>query len=720
MLLRLCLFVLPCAIACVAATITGSGDGTGEKVILPPTGFLADLAGWVRSGPAEFAQDSAHAREGHPSARIAVVPGAELKYQQVRRDLSADIRPGDEFRAAAYVSSEGVTEDPGAYLALAFLGNQGERVGIAHSRMGAGIGRLDWEKLEATGTAPEGTRSIRLSLILHAHGTAWFAEPEIVRTGRMDLWPDLGNSTRIVTIHPAHVVQAHFGGVGFHAFQHDFPASADEMDQVIYKRWRELRPTFARLNHGTKWDRTKLDQVAKHIQRMKECGTQVYLTTWDPEDARTPGALAAYARKVVDSLEYLVRTKGLDNIRWYCMTNELSLGGWGKLASDLPTFKAYQEAIHRELRARSLPIGLLATDASPIDYWPTLEWATKNMDGVTAIYGGHHYVEQPLDDERFYPWFLGRVEWATGLARAKGKDFILGEFGAKQDGRKINGVLQDRCVWFDTPQEPLIAIQVAEAAIAAINAGAFGMGYWTFMDLPDDFASGYINKWGTFRCSGADRSTRPLYYGYALLTRYFRGPAAVVKVDSSDPRLRAAAARQTRGAWSIAIVNRNKQPAPLRIGLEGGLISARFRKYVYDPAHPPSNPFGDLPGPNAVVPMKDGILSDTVGRGTLTVYTTDYRAQMPRAVSGVRVSPENGQDRLTWNPGTESVCYYRVYRSKVTNVPLRLADQIGSTTAVHLTASSAGGPWHYRVVAVDESGNPGPPSRAVTASSARP
>ena len=88
----------------------------------------------------------------------------------------------------------------------------------------------------------------------------------------------------------------------------------------------------------------------------------------------------------------------------------------------------------------------------------------------------------------------------------------------------MNGTFRDVCIYFDTPQEPLVTLQLAEAVIAAMNAGVYALGYWTFMDVPDNYAPSYLNKWGLFRCSGSDRSTRAPDDGYALLTRYFRGP----------------------------------------------------------------------------------------------------------------------------------------------------------------------------------------------------
>ena len=478
---------------CVAINPNVSGQ-TGDQarvVLLPAGSFGPDLKPWIQVGQARFEADDVQSRHGHRAARITLAPDVAPSYQQYRQDFTRDIRPGDEFRSTVWVRSRDIRNARGPYLALEFLNERGQRLAIAHSGAVTDTDREGWEQLAAEGTAPGGTVAARVSLVLHAHGTAWFADPELIRTERPVPWPDLGDHLRVVTIRADQVVQSRFGGIGFHAFHHDFPAARKELDEVIIKRWRELRPSFARINHESRWDHAKLDQVAKHLQYMKETGTELYVTTWDPEIATTPARRAAYARKIVDQLEYLVRRKGLTNIRYYCMTNEMTLGRWGSLLTDLSTFQAYHQALFDELKTRDLPIGLLATDAAPVENWGTMSWAAEHMDGITAIYGGHHYFsDRSLDDERVYPWFLGKTRWAVAPGASKGKNFLLGEFGSKQDGRTVNGVFRDVCVYFDTPQEPQVTLQLAEAAIAALNAGVYALGYWTFMDLPDNFAPG--------------------------------------------------------------------------------------------------------------------------------------------------------------------------------------------------------------------------------------
>jgi hypothetical protein len=706
---------------------SATGPAGGGPVLLQ-SGFEEGLAGWVQEGQAEFAADKDQHHGGAQSARITIAPATKTQYQQLQHEVTG-LTPRDRVTATVWVRTRGVNDGDGAYLVLEFLGAGGGRVDIAHSSVSRNSGKDGWDKLTVEAAVPQNAASTRLVLVLNSHGTAWFDDAEVTAEKVVD-WPDLGDAQRTVLIRTGQVVQPKFGGVGFDVFDHVHDASRQVRDEVLDKRWRELNPSFARIYQDCNWTPKMLDTVAVRLSRMQETGTEIYVTTWNPKYTKTADELAAYTRKIVDSLEYL-RTKGLTNIKDYCMTNELCLisedqfrqgtGTYAALKNDLPRFKAYHQALFDELKARKLDIRLLATDAQTISLWTTIDWATRNMDEITGIYGGHHYIgEYAPDDERFYPWFLSKMQWGAGLAKSRNKDFILGEFGCKQvaPGTKVGSKALDSCAYFGTPQEPLMAIQLAEAAIAAINGGIYAMAYWTFADFPDSFSetggvpSGntYANKWGVFKWSGSDNATRDHYYAYGLLTKFFRGPATVYKVDANDPRLRVAAIQHHGDkTWSIAIVNRNRHAVPVSIAVEGAAApTAALRKYVYDPNRVPSNPFGDLQDPSGKVAMKDGRLTDTVGPLALTVYTTAGDDDPPAPVQGLKESRADGKRDLSWQANSEKdLCYYRVFRSEQADFVPDVKTQIGSTIATQFTDAKAapGKEYHYKILAVDTSGN---------------
>jgi hypothetical protein len=512
-----------------------------------------------------------------------------------------------------------------------------------------------------------------------------------------------------IVVHTGQVVQPRFAGVGFHTSSH--PTTREHFEQVLGKRWRELAPRFARVTHS--WakgqpgvsDPKALEELARYLTFMKrDTATEVYLTTMGPGEAPAGPERDTYASTVASDLEYLLAS-GATNVKYYCFTNELSLKEWADMRNDLPMFRDYQQRIYNELQRRHLDVKLLATDASPVVYWNTLEWAAANMDDITDVYGAHHYLEtDDPADMNFYSWFLGRCTWASDLARKKGKNFILGEFGSRQYFDKKYGYRWDTCLHYGTPREPMAALQVAEAALAAINGGVYAMGYWTFTDYPEWSDEPYINQWGVFKWATNGSETRAPYYSYGLLTKFFGGPATVFRVEARDPKLRVAAVRHQDGdTWSIAVINRNPGPVKIALRLEGAPLAADFRKYVYDPANVPQTEDGDLQQATGKVALRQGEFEDTVGPDQLALYTTRYDDVPPAPVKGLKVSPIEDGRRIAWEAnGEPDLCYYRVFHNRV---------RIGSTITTEFadTGPERLQPGEYEVVAVDQSGNASEP-----------
>jgi hypothetical protein len=515
------------------------------------------------------------------------------------------------------------------------------------------------------------------------------------------------NQVRI-RVQERQVLNPSFIGFGFHVF---FPCHVKQLtpeirNEVLYKRWLELRPSFARITHKWNLGEAHLAELVTTMKMMQKTDTRVYLTTWDPK-ATPPGAKReAYAKETIAMLADL-RKQGCHNLSWYCLANELSvrgdigngviLKGWGAMRAHMDTFKDYHRLFHQELKERKLDIGLLAADESPNLGVEKARWARKHMDDITAVYGGHHYInDYSLDDLRFYDWFLTLSRSASAVA--PDKPYIVGEFGAKQHrGRRYGFKKWGGCAYYDTDKEPMVAIQVAEAVLAQLNGGIDATAYWTLSDFPDDYTENkvFAVKWGTSRWSQGDHSTRDLHYGLALLTRYFRGPAKVLQSKSSDAKLRTAVVQQKSGAVSVVVVNRYPAKAP--VGVELGLqLEKPLRKFVFNPAKPPQHPFGDLPPANALIKAQNGSFEDELPPNSFVVYTTDYEDRLPAEVKEVRVESKGGKRIARWAPATDTDhCYYRVFSGN---------EQVGSTvaTSLALPKNAAG---KITVKAVDTSGN---------------
>jgi len=510
------------------------------------------------------------------------------------------------------------------------------------------------------------------------------------------------------------ILNDHFGGIGFHVFYHSHDASQTHYEQVFAKRWRELNPSFARITDFPRWDKDRIDKISTYLEVMKETDTELYFTTWGANAINDYRDEMEYVRHEVDNLEYLKQEKDFENINYYCMTNELSLESWASMVNDLERFKRIQQLFYDEFNRRNLDIKLLATDASPISNWPTIEWAAEHMDGITGVYGGHHYINgYDLFDVTFYPFFLDKIRWGTGIASSKGKGFIIGEFGPKQSSNFIDSVKHDACIYNNTPLEAYVGIQVAEAITAMINGGVYAASYWTFSDFPSTYRSTYVNKWGVFKWEIDDYTTRPNYYALGLLTKFFRGPAQVHEVITSDSLLRSCAVENLEsGAHSIAVINRHTQEVAFDLEINAGPPHLNLRKYVYDPQNVPFNYFGDLQPHSKEVEINDDVLVDTIPGQSLVVYTSAYDNEPPAPVQGISVTNKELEGRprtvVQWDANEEQdLCYYRIYRSEKKDFSIEPMRQIGTTINTEFVDRSVHGlpPYYYRVVAVDQSGN---------------
>jgi hypothetical protein len=367
-----------------------------------------------------------------------------------------------------------------------------------------------------------------------------------------------------------------------------------------------------------------------------------------------------------------------------------------------------------EFKKQNLDIKLLATDASPFRYWPTIEWAAENMDDITGVYGGHHYINgYDLFDLGFYDFFYTKMKWGADLAKSKGKPFIVGEFGPKQNSNDIDSVRHDACIYNNTPLERIAPLQVAEALIAMINGGIYASSYWTFSDFPSNYRPTYINKWGVFKWEIDDFTTRPYYYSLGLFTKFLRGPAQVLEINSGDSLIRICAVKNLEHQKvSMAMVNRNPEERIINVKADGIPDKITFRKYVYDSEAPPFNYFGDLQEHSKLVQSRNYQFTDTIPANAVIVYTSLFDDVPPSPVSGLTVEAAKieGRDRnvLRWvaNP-EDDLCYYRIYRSAEKDFKISPLNQVATTIRTEYIDRKVHGlpTYYYKVVAVDQSGN---------------
>lgn len=502
-------------------------------------------------------------------------------------------------------------------------------------------------------------------------------------------------------------IQARFGGTGFHNSEAGMyrKMSKVQFEQVVCKIFRELSPSFSRMWGGAPdWSKEEMDDFAEYCSKMHSItDTAIYLTGHTPR-YDTEAEKEEYAKNVADRLSYLIEEKGLNNIQFYCMSNELSIEDWGNIFFELPVFKDYHTHLYKEFHKRGLPVKLLATDASPYERWESIEWAIKNgMVPISEIFGGHHYVNdfEPQDLD-FYKIFHKNVSKVVKSLYPHERRFILGEFGLAQDMRNINGVKMDVCKYFYDGQEAYSALQITEMALAALNAGVYAMALWTFTDYPNPTGTEFrYNKWGMTRWDGEDYSPRDWLYAYGLLVKFFKLNSKPLTIETEDYLLRSGGVVNDNGSFSIALVNRHPEETEIVLTLEGVSADKPLRKYLYDSANVPRNPFGDLQSYEELVSVQNNTVKIKVTGNSVIMLTTDYEEHKPLPITGIAMK----ENTLSWNPSSEDChCYYRIYKGVTDDFIPNTDNQVASTIGTEWVDPDSK-PGCYKVCSVDCWGN---------------
>ena len=515
-----------------------------------------------------------------------------------------------------------------------------------------------------------------------------------------------------------------FGGAGFNNIEAMMYKAIDKehFDQLLCKCYREIAPGFMRTFAGY-FDQTKesMDAFAEYYERMqKVTDTPIFLTTTRARVNFTEEEMVDYCEEVADKLLYMKKEKGIGHLRYYCFSGEMSEGDWGKLMSDLPRYKHYQELLYRAFKKRELDIGLLATEATGYVTWDTMDWAIRHMNAITEDYSLHIYDNShKLNDLSFYDFFYFKCnEQVMKAIRTDGKRLILAEMGI-QDGvpglTYQNGSVADVCRFLENPETCAMAgLVLVEMAFAAINAGIYALAYWSYADLPDPYSCAYsskpgfsqewgkcerfllpgttdirYNKWGSFRWTDdGDYSPKDVWFALAPMIKLFKRNSKVLTIDTQDKLLRACGVLNRDGSVSIGIVNRH--PEDTQITLDSSLFKKNIRVYEFDPANVPYNRFGDLQASCATLDPENPTY--TLKGTSVTFFTTDYQEKAaPVTVQNVAAA----EGKLTWEPVSDpNHCYYRIFADGV---------QIASTVACDLPIENEA--CTYTVLSVDQWGN---------------
>ena len=519
-----------------------------------------------------------------------------------------------------------------------------------------------------------------------------------------------------------------WGGFGFHNSEATMtPMMSEEFrDQRVLKTFREISPTYSRVFAGyADWTQEAMDRFADYYDAtFRLAGTTLYLVPGRMPVITEDFDAAKYCEAVATRLEYLVKKRNCTKIRYYCLSNELSVGPtYAWFGKHLDLYAAINREMHRAFARHGLDIGLQTPDSSGFARMGDIDWAMENVNEQTDTYCWHLYERnlQPGDPSLYNALYAALTNLVV-KAMSKEKRLSLGEFGftGKITPCRKGAMRDDGHDAFRHPGSEFsrrAAISRAEMGLAALNAGAVSAVSWTMVDYPDPFLredgdsaeekarydvarfSGFglevrYNKNGLFRWCDDERdySSYPDLYTMGYLAKLFRKGARVLPWTTSDDTLRAGGVTNPNGSVSFAVINWGEAKT-VTLALPHPL-DRPLRIYEYDSENPPFNAFNDLQPTKGTVMAEGGAVSVAMPAKSMVFLTTDYVDRTPAAVADVRVA--NG--RLVWSASAEPEhCYYRVYRD---------GKQIASTVATSLPVK-VNDVSRFAVKGVDKWGNEG-------------
>ncbi|MBO5898498.1 MAG: hypothetical protein J6R04_05765 [Clostridia bacterium] len=527
-----------------------------------------------------------------------------------------------------------------------------------------------------------------------------------------------------------------FGGIGFHNSEATMlPVMSERFrDERVLKSFREISPTLSRVFAGyADWTREAMDHFADYYDAtFRHAGTLIYMVPGRMPMMGKDFDVEDYAERTAANLEYLIKVRDCKKLRYFCVTNELSVGNtYAYLSKDLELFKRLHEALYWAFRRHGLDVGLMATDCAGVENFHQIEWAMANMDEITDTYCTHLYMQKykpgSLD---IYPEVLSVLTGMAEQALMKEKRYMLGEYGIMPAVREVpRAPMIDDTSYaaFDPKTEADHAISLCEMALAVVNSGTLAGTSWTMFDYPDPMLredgdseedkvryevarfSGHglsirYNKHGLIRwCDDEqDFRGRAALYTMGYTAKLFKKGSRVLQSEVVDDALvRCAAVTGADGSISIALVNWADSDKEIALDVEHK-IGKPLRVYEYAADDIPYNRFNDLQAPSGTVEQADGSVCVRVKPRSVTFLTTDYTDRVPSTIKGVKLR----DGVLSWKPSTDAEhCYYRVYASDRKDFEPSYENQIASTVAEQLRVDDE--KRFYKVVSVDTSGNVG-------------
>ena len=302
-----------------------------------------------------------------------------------------------------------------------------------------------------------------------------------------------------------------------------------------------------------------------------------------------PYSLDEFTHGIVSLVDFLVRQRGYDCIRYLGLNNEPdACRCWESPRGPMPMLPAV-EAVSGELASRDLPVTLAGPDLVEAAHSADTEALAPHLGAFEVhSYGGAFDWRTEHAFDWCYPMAEGVAKFAAWaqFAHQRGKPFFLGELGTFDYG--MGGSKRE-------PGSYEAALKDVEYAIRLMNAGVDGFCRWSFVNRGHiDGQWQLVDTWDAENdCPHGTITPHPnSFFLWGMLSRCISAGATILSgeltggSDDQHQRVFGCAARNPDGSHTLAVVSDSDAEADLHVSWDGADSGeSALHRYRIDTTH---------------------------------------------------------------------------------------------------------------------------------------
>lgn len=533
------------------------------------------------------------AHHGAKSATIEVAADSALSWYMLEQRVEP-VRQGQTYRLSGWVKTDTLRDGYGAYIGICLVDRNNERVTFVESdRIQA---TQDWTLVNALAFIPEGVRAMKISLVSHGHGRAYYDDLQLELLHTAGPLPGHQVSVKLteqVTADP-------FMGFGFQDDPFFFTAcnltrGVNEEDAKLReRRIRQLNPSHVRSflfwdafnpSHDLKtfvYDTELMKSLYRQFDLYQAMGTPITIadTFWEWKPEQFPYNEKNVERGVeiyLQILEYLIEKRGYSCIKRVSITNEpdiFFIPAGGTYASYLKANRLFREKLDQSPLKDKLT--LVGCDMGLSKNW--FRDTVRDADECFGLLAFHNYnkaTQYPLIRETMKAILQTTREFSKPVKAPSGAKIhnpvLLAEYGFQlETDNPPNGC--------QAMKQYEYGLWNANACMDVLNAGLAGGSIWCVHAMY--YSQDSFMEFGLWEFKDRAWAIRPIYYSCGLFTRLARPGMMPLKLkhDTESAEFNAGALKDAQGRVTLFMVNLAK--VPIEVDLAGA-PAGKYGRYEY-------------------------------------------------------------------------------------------------------------------------------------------